>query len=102
MTKNLTTYEPGAEDTDGFYGSLNSGRPFKGTLIRWTDATHWVDRDGLTPHSPLLVVAINEVLQQWKNGKAEVISDKPLPTPEQLNSAIPEKRVGARKRRSIA
>ena len=36
------------------------------------------------------MIAINEVLQKWKDGKAEVISDKPLPDPEQLNAAIPE------------
>ena len=63
----------------------------KGTYLKWTDAAHWVDRDGLTPPSPLLVIAINEVLQRWKDGKVEVISDKPLPDPEVLNSAIPIK-----------
>jgi hypothetical protein len=89
MTKDLTTYEPKAEDTDGFYGSPNSGRLLKGTLIKWADTTHWVDRDGLTPPSPLLVVAINEILQRWKDGKAEIINEKPLPDPARLNSTIP-------------
>jgi hypothetical protein len=89
MSNNLTAYEPGPEDDDGFHGSLNSGRLLKGSYMKWTDAAHWVDRDGLTPPSPLLVVAINEVLQKWKDNKVEVIRDKPLPEPEQLNSATP-------------
>jgi hypothetical protein len=89
MANDLTRREPEAAD-DGFHGSLNSGRLLKGSYLKWTDAAHWVDRDGLTPPSPLLVIAINEVLQRWKNNKAEVIADKPLPDPEQLNSAIPQ------------
>lgn len=88
MANDPTTYEPGADD--GFSGPLNSGRLLKGTFLKWSDATHWVDRDGLPPPSPLLVIAINAVLQKWKDGKAEVISAKPLPDPEQLNAAIPE------------
>jgi hypothetical protein len=89
MTNKPTTFEPGPEQDDGFHGSLNSGRLLKGIYLRWTDATHWVDRDGLTPPSPSLVIAINEVLQKWKNNKTEVISDRPLPDPEQLNTSIP-------------
>jgi hypothetical protein len=89
MSNNLTAYEPGPEDDDGFHGSLNSGRLLKGSYMKWTDAAHWVDRDGLMPPSPLLVVAINEVLQKWKDNKVEVIRDKPFPEPEQLNSATP-------------
>jgi len=90
MTNDVTTHEPGPEEDDGFHGSLHSGRLLKGSYLKWTDAAHWVDRDGLTPPSPLLVIAINEVLQKWKDNKVEVIRDKPLPNPEQLNSAIPE------------
>jgi hypothetical protein len=85
----LTTCEPGPEDDDGFHGSLKSSRLLKGTLIKWNDNIHWADRDGLTPPSPLLVIAINEILQKWKDGKAEVINEKPLPDPAQLNSTIP-------------
>jgi hypothetical protein len=90
MTSDLTPRESETINDDGFSGSLNSGRLLKGTFLKWTDAAHWLDRDGLTPPSPMLVIAINEVLQKWKNGKAEVIGDKPLPDPEQLNSAIPK------------
>jgi hypothetical protein len=88
MSNDLTPYEPGLEDDDGFHGS-HSGRLLRGSYLKWTDADHWVDRDGLTPPSPVLVVAVNEVLQRWKANKAEVISDKPLPNPAQLNDAIP-------------
>src|SRR5262249_10290902 len=49
---------------------------------------HWHDTDGLTPPSPLLVIAINEVLQKWKDGKSEIISAKPLPDTDELNATI--------------
>src|SRR6516165_3035981 len=58
---------PQPEDDDGFYGSLNSGRPVKGTIAKWSDTEHWRDRDGLPLPSPLLVIAINEGLQMWKD-----------------------------------
>jgi hypothetical protein len=76
-------------DDDGFHGPLISGRLIKGIFIKWTDAAHWTDRDGLAPPSPMLVIAINEVLQRWKNNKVEIIASKPLPNIEELNSAIP-------------
>ena len=89
MTNELTPHEPEAAD-DGFHGSLNSGRLLKGSFLKWTDTAHWVDRDGISPPSPLLVVAIDEALQKWKNNKADVIREKPLPDPEQLNATIPQ------------
>ncbi len=88
MSNDITNYEPEPDD-DGFSGSLNSGRLIKGMLARWNDKTHWHDRDGLAPPSPLLVIAINEILQKWKEGKSVIIVDKPLPDPEVLNAAIP-------------
>jgi hypothetical protein len=91
MSNNLTTHEPEPIEDDGFGGSLASGRLVKGTFLKWNDSQHWLDRDGLVPPSPLLVVAINEVLQMWKDGKAKVIVDKPLPDVDELNSAIPVK-----------
>jgi hypothetical protein len=87
--RSLATYEPGLEDDDGFHGSLHSGRLLKGTSLKWNDTVHWADRDGVTPPSLLLVIASNEVLQSWKDGKAKVIADKPLPDPAQLNCTIP-------------
>jgi hypothetical protein len=88
MSNDIMAYEPEPGD-DGFSGSLNSGRLLKGTFLKWNDNSHWVDRDDLTPPSTLLVIAINEILQRWKDGKAEIISEKPLPDPAQLNSTIP-------------
>jgi hypothetical protein len=84
----LTAYEPGLEDDDGFHGTIK-GRLLRGTALKWNDTAHWADRDGLTPPSPLLVIAINNILQKWKDGKAEIINEKPLPDPAQLNSTIP-------------
>jgi hypothetical protein len=78
-------------DDDGFTGTLISGgRVLKGMLLKWSDSAHWVDRDGLPPPSPLLVVAIAECLQRWRGGRAQTITDKPLPNPDQLNAAVPE------------
>src|SRR5262245_61224438 len=90
MTTNLVaTNQPQIEDDDGFGGSLTSGRLIKGTLSKWTDNTGWVDRDGVALASPLLVVAINEVLQRLQDGKPTIISDKPLPDIDELNENIP-------------
>jgi hypothetical protein len=88
MTNDLTPREPEADD--GFSGSLSSGLFRSNNYLRWTDANGWSDRDGLKPPSPLLVFAIDEALQKWKDNKQEIIRDKPLPDPEQLNAAIPQ------------
>jgi hypothetical protein len=81
MSNNLTAYEPGPEDDDGFMVRLTPAACSRAAIWKWTDAAHWVDRDGLTPPSPLLVVAINEVLQKWKDNKVEVIRDNISPCP---------------------
>jgi hypothetical protein len=77
-------------DDDGFHSSPGSGRLLKGSYLKWTDTGGWIDRDGITPPSPLLAVAIDEALQRWKDNQADVIRDKPLPDPEELNSTIPK------------
>jgi hypothetical protein len=89
MSNDLTPREPEIAD-DGFSGSLISGRLNKGTFCKWTDTSGWTDRDGLKLPSPSLVVAIDEALQKWKDNKPEVIRDKPLPNPNDLNAAIPQ------------
>jgi hypothetical protein len=89
MSNNLIQHDPEPVDNDGFSGSLNSGRVGKGLFLRWNDSQHWLDRDGLTPPSPLLAVAVNGNLQRWRGNKSEKIVDKPLPDPEMLNSTIP-------------
>jgi hypothetical protein len=87
----LTKHEPGSRDDDGFSGSSNSYRVSRGSYLKWNDNQHWRDRDGMVPPSPLLVVAVNEILQRWADNKSTVITDKPLPDPEELNAAIPIK-----------
>lgn len=86
MTNDVTHYEP-PEDDDGFSGSLRGFRG--GNYLRWTAAKHWTDRDGLKPPSPLLVMMIDEVLKRWQGNVPTVISEKPLPDPEELNDEIP-------------
>jgi hypothetical protein len=83
----LTPVEPPDED-DGFRRST-SGRAV-GTYLKWTDTLGWVDRDGLAPPALLLVGKLNDFLRRWKDGQPTDIDDKPLPDPEQLNSAIPQ------------
>jgi hypothetical protein len=87
MANDLT---PPGDDDDGFSGSLSSGLFRSNNYLRWTDTNRWFDRDGLKPPSPLLVLAIDEALQRWKDNKQEIIRDKPLPDTEQLNAAIPQ------------
>ena len=86
MGNDLANQEPGGAD-DGFHGSLNTGR--SNNFLKWTKETSWRDRDGLAPPSPMLVFAVDEALQSWKANKPIIIRDKPLPNPDELNSAIP-------------
>jgi hypothetical protein len=86
MANDLTTSEP----DDGFEASHSrraSGR--SGNYLRWNDKQHWLDRDGITPPSPLLVIAVGELLRRWKDNQREDIVDKPLPNPDALNASIP-------------
>jgi hypothetical protein len=87
MTNEVTSYE---QDTDdGFSASSRSSRVGRGSYIKWNDKQGWVDRDGIAVPSPLLVVGVNEILRRWKDNVAEDIVDKPLPSADDLNSAIP-------------
>jgi hypothetical protein len=87
MSSDIVKYEDPVED-DGFGGPIKN---FRGTsYLSWTAADHWSDRDGMTPPSPLLVMAVGEVLKMWKNGMPTVISTLPLPDPDVLNAEIPE------------
>ena len=87
-TGNLVQYDDDEFD-DGFHGSFSSDRTIKGAQLVWNDAQHWRDRDGQKAPGQLLVVGVDAILQRWKDGKPEVIRDKPLPDPDDLNSAIP-------------
>jgi hypothetical protein len=85
MTNDLTTPEP----DDGFDASLGRRVGLGGNYLRWNDTRHWFDRDGITPPSPLLVVAVGEMLRRWKDNQKEDIVTRPLPNPDDLNAAIP-------------
>jgi hypothetical protein len=83
----LTHYE----DDDGFGRSLRSdNRLLKGQHARWTDSKEWHDRDELPIPSPLLVIGVKTALQSWKDRVPTVITDTPLPDPDELNAAIPQ------------
>jgi hypothetical protein len=92
MTNDLKQREPQSEPDDGFDSTFNSrsGDINKGTLLKWTDAGGWIDRDGLTPPPGLLVLGVDTALQMWKENHPKHIRDKPLPDPEELNAAIPK------------
>jgi hypothetical protein len=87
MANDLTTRD---DDDDGFGGSLNANR-FRGSnYLKWTKETGWRDRDGLSPPSPMLVLAVDEALQRWRNNRPEYIREKPLPNAEDLNASVPQ------------
>ena len=69
--------------------SSNNSRLIKGTRILWNNITHWHDRDGLAVPLEMLLREVRQVLQRWKDGRAEIIDRKPLPRPDELNSKIP-------------
>lgn len=74
---------------DGFNGSLSTDRTIRGMQLSWNDSLHWRTRDEQKPPAKLLVVGADNILQRWSGGKAEVIRDKPLPNPDDLNAGIP-------------
>jgi len=88
MSNEVTPYGAGDSD-DGFHGP-SSGRMTGRNYVKWNDNNSWLDRDGLPPPKPLLVVAIDEALQKWKDNKPELIRDKPLPDVDELNATIPQ------------
>ena len=76
--------------SDGFQDPSDlKQRLLRGTLLSWSDSQHWRDRDGLPAPAQLLVVGVDTALQRWRDGKPEVLLDKPLPDPDDLNAAIP-------------
>jgi hypothetical protein len=88
MPNDVTTQEP--EANDGFSGSLTGGRLIKGQLLRWNVTNGWTDRDDLRPPEIMLVFALTEAVQRWKDKKpAETITTKPLPSVEERNNSVP-------------
>ena len=87
----MSKITPYHDDDDGFDGALTSGRLIKGTILRWNETNGWLDRDGLRPPEPLLVLACSEALQRWQNKRPiETITSKPLPDLQDLNAAVPQ------------
>jgi hypothetical protein len=78
---------------DGFASSLTSSRSrlIKGPLLKWNEITGWNDRDGMKPPEIMVAIAVDEVVQCWKDKKPiETIREKPLPNVEDLNASIPK------------
>jgi hypothetical protein len=90
MTDNLpSSYQPPSSDDgfgDGSFSSIRVG----GSFLNWSDHAGWTDRDGMTPRSPVLVVAVDDLARMWKDGKPQDITAKPLPDLETLNATIPD------------
>jgi hypothetical protein len=83
----VTQYQ---NDDDGFSGSVTDDKLIKGQILRWNETNGWIDRDGLRPPEPLLVLATTEALQRFQNKKPlPPIMTKPLPDVDELNAKIP-------------
>jgi hypothetical protein len=69
---------------------FSSGNRFiRGTFAKWDETKGWRDKDGVPLPDTVFILGYTTVLQKWKDGKAEVKSEHPLPDPELLNSQIP-------------
>jgi hypothetical protein len=73
-------------------------RLIQGVLLKCVDG-RWIDGDGLTPPTEMLVIGITHALQCW--GKEQDLldfiieqPDEPLPDHEALNAQIPEEEWG--------
>ena len=87
MSNDLTSQEP--NEDDGYGGSLTPSQSVR-NYARWTVTAGWFDRDGMPLPAAVLIPAITEGLQKWKNNIPEFVWTKPLPNPQQLNDAIPK------------
>jgi len=67
-------------------------RLLRGTLLKWTENTGWLDRDGVRPaDGPYLLWGLEQGLQRWQNQTVvDEIIDKPLPDVNELNASIPQ------------
>jgi hypothetical protein len=97
MSNELAKRPPSFGDSDyddGFGDSPSSGQTMRSSYLRWTEQTHWLDRDGIPPPSPMLVHGISEWVRRWRtvdgSKQPEDITIKPLPDPEELNRITPE------------
>jgi hypothetical protein len=97
MTNELAKCQPSFGDSnydDGFSDSGSPAKTMRGSFLRWTEQLHWIDRDGITPPSPMLVHGIDERVRRWRTidgiKQPEDITTKPLPDPEELNRTTPQ------------
>jgi hypothetical protein len=97
MSNALVKRQPNFGDDDfddGFSDSPSSERTMRSPYLRWTDQTHWTDRDGIAPPPIMLVTGTGESVRRWRtiDGKKQVeeITTKPLPDPEEMNRITPE------------
>jgi hypothetical protein len=84
----ITTTNNNDDDDDGFSGSINFKRRTS-NYVRWTDTRGWEDRDGLKPPEVMLVGAIGEAVQTWKDKIPELISIKCCPDADEWNDLVP-------------
>jgi hypothetical protein len=79
---------------DGFSNAPSTTQPMRSSFLRWTEQLHWVDRDGMTPPSPMLVHGIDERVRRWRTidgiKRPQDIVERPLPDPELLNQTTPQ------------
>jgi hypothetical protein len=73
-------------------------RVIQGVILKCNDG-RWLDGDGLTPASEMLVIGITRALQRWGKDKdlLDVIveqPDEPLPDFAELNAQIPQQEWG--------
>jgi len=86
---------PMIPESDGFDDRENdSGRVIRGAQLKYNDGC-WSSRDGQpAPSSPLLVVGVLTILQQWLDQKPiktlKKEKGKPWPDVEALNDTVPQ------------
>jgi hypothetical protein len=96
MTNELAKRQPGFGERDyddGFSDAPSTAQQMRSSFLRWTEQLHWIDRDGMTPPSPMLVHGVGESVRRWRTidgiKQPEDITTKPLPDPEELNRTTP-------------
>ena len=71
------------------FGPIANGY-LHGTLAKWDAAKGWHDKDGMPLPPVVYVIGFTTCLRKWKDQRAEIISEHPLPNPDELNAKIPQ------------
>src|SRR5262245_5274338 len=97
MSNELVKRSPAFGDSDyddGFSPEPQAPSGARSSYLRWTEQLHWIDRDGISPPSLMLVHGVEESVRRWRtvNGmkQPEDIFTKPLPDPDELNRTTPQ------------